>query len=207
MKGLVVGLARVATIGMMLALVGCVTADNSLSQSDISNLKLTGVAVSFAPDARIQYEDGIRAYAASKAISVEQAATMADTPEVRAFVQEMLAPHIKTGVEQALASRLVGTRPVRIDVVVKSLVFASAIQRVVVGGGRGMVADANLVDARTGTIIVACPGMAAALFTGQGILGTAVQAAIDNSATQSPVDQVSVRYGEIYRNWLLKEGA
>jgi hypothetical protein len=204
---MLVGLARVTALGVMLALAGCVTADSSLSQSDIASLKLAGVAVSFAPDARIQWDDGVRAYAASKAISPEQAAAAADTPEVRAFVQGTLAPQIKAGVEQAMAGRLVGTRPVRLDVVVKSLVFASAIQRVVVGGGRGMVADANLVDARTGALIVACPGMAAALLTGQGIVGTMVQAAIDDSATQSPVEKVSVRYGEIYRLWLLKDGA
>ncbi|MDA9416093.1 hypothetical protein XI07_32230 [Bradyrhizobium sp. CCBAU 11445] len=191
----------------MLALAGCVTAaNNSLSQSDIAGMKLTGVAVSFAPDARIQWEDGLRAYADSKAVSLEQAATMADVPEVKAFVQGLLTPRIKAGVEQVLAARLAGTRPVRLDIRVKSLLFPSAIQRVVIGGHRGMIADANLVDARTGALIVAYPELNAALYTGQGIVGAAVQAAIDNNATQTPVDKVSVRYGEIYRNWLLKDG-
>ncbi len=39
---------------------------------------------------------------------------------------------------------------------------------------------------------------------GQGVLGTAVQAAIDNAAAQSVADQVANRYGESYRDWLLK---
>lgn len=195
-----------AALGGLLALAGCVTANNSLSQSDIASMKLAGVAVSFAPDAHIQWEDGLRAYADSKAVSLEQAATMADTPEVKAFVQGLLTPRIKAGVEQVLAARLAGTRPVRLDIRVKSLLFPSAIQRVVIGGHRGMTADANLVDARTGALIVAYPELNASLYTGQGIVGAAVQAAIDNNATQSPVDKVSVRYGEIYRNWLLKDG-
>ncbi|AWL98301.1 MULTISPECIES: hypothetical protein [Bradyrhizobium] len=204
---LLLGLARIVALGGMLALAGCVTAaNNSLSQSDIAGMKLTGVAVSFAPDARIQWEDGLRAYADSKAVSLEQAATMADAPEVKAFVQGLLTPRIKAGVEQVLAARLAGTRPVRLDIRVKSLLFPSAIQRVVIGGHRGMIADANLVDARTGALIVAYPELNAALYTGQGIVGAAVQAAIDNNATQTPVDKVSVRYGEIYRNWLLKDG-
>ncbi|MET3333968.1 MULTISPECIES: hypothetical protein [Bradyrhizobium] len=131
---------------------------------------------------------------------------MADVPEVKAFVQGLLTPRIKAGVEQVLAARLAGTRPVRLDIRVKSLLFPSAIQRVVIGGHRGMIADANLVDARTGALIVAYPELNAALYTGQGIVGAAVQAAIDNNATQTPVDKVSVRYGEIYRNWLLKDG-
>ncbi|BBO07134.1 hypothetical protein BwSH20_25040 [Bradyrhizobium ottawaense] len=204
---MLLGLARIVALGGMLALAGCVTAaNNSLSQSDIAGMKLTGVAVSFAPDARIQWEDGLRAYADSKAVSLEQAATMADVPEVKAFVQGLLTPRIKAGVEQVLAARLAGTRPVRLDIRVKSLLFPSAIQRVVIGGHRGMIADANLVDARTGALIVAYPELNAALYTGQGIVGAAVQAAIDNNATQTPVDKVSVRYGEIYRNWLLKDG-
>ncbi len=207
MLRLLLGLARIVALGGMLALAGCVTAaNNSLSQSDIAGMKLTGVAVSFAPDARIQWEDGLRAYADSKAVSLEQAATMADVPEVKAFVQGLLTPRIKAGVEQVLAARLAGTRPVRLDIRVKSLLFPSAIQRVVIGGHRGMIADANLVDARTGALIVAYPELNAALYTGQGIVGAAVQAAIDNNATQTPVDKVSVRYGEIYRNWLLKDG-
>jgi hypothetical protein len=102
LKGLL-GLARMAALGGLLALAGCVTANNSLSQSDIDSMKLAGVAVSFAPDARIQWEDGLRAYADSKAVSLERAATMADTPEARAFVQGLLTPRIKAGVEQVLA--------------------------------------------------------------------------------------------------------
>ncbi|TQF39078.1 hypothetical protein UNPF46_14765 [Bradyrhizobium sp. UNPF46] len=194
-------------LGGLLVLAGCVTANNSLSQSDVASMKLAGVAVSFAPDARIQWEDGLRAYADAKAVSLEQVATMADTPDVKAFEQGLLTPRIKAGVEQVLAARLAGTRPVRLDIRVKSLLFPSAIQRVVIGGHRGMIADANLVDARTGALIVAYPELNASLYTGQGIVGAAVQAAIDNNATQTPVDKVSVRYGEIYRNWLLKDGA
>jgi hypothetical protein len=58
------GLARLAALGIVLALAGCVTtAENSLSQNDIANMKLTGVTVSFAPEAGVQWEDGIRAYA------------------------------------------------------------------------------------------------------------------------------------------------
>ena len=203
---LLLGLARLVALGGLLLLAGCVTANNSLSPNDIASMKLAGVAVSFAPDARIQWEDGLRAYADSKAVSLEQAATMADTPEAKAFVQGLLTPRIKAGVEQVLASRLAGTRPVRLDIRVKSLLFPSAIQRVVIGGHRGMIADANLVDARTGALILAYPELNASLYTGQGIVGAAVQAAIDNNATQTPVDKVSVRYGEIYRNWLLKDG-
>jgi hypothetical protein len=186
----------------VLALAGCVTtAENSLSQNDIANMKLTGVTVSFAPDAGVQWEDGIRAYATAKAITDDQIATATNTAEGKAYVQTMLAPVIKTGVTKSLTGQFNGSRPVRLDVVVKSFALSSAVQRILIGGGRGMVADANLVDARTGAVIVAYPELRA----GQGVVGTAVQAAIDNASEQSVAEKLAVRNGELYRRWLLHQ--
>jgi hypothetical protein len=199
-------LARLAALVAALALAGCVTtAENSLSQNDIASMKLTGITVSFAPDAGVQWEDGIRAYATAKAISDDQIATATNTPEGNAYVRTMLAPVIQTGVSKSMAGQLVGSRPVRLDVVVKSFALSSAVQRILIGGGRGMVADANLVDARTGAIIIAYPNLVAASYAGQGIVGTAVQAAIDSSSDQSVVEKLASRYGNIYRNWLLRQ--
>ena len=181
------------------------TTENSLSQNDIASMKLAGVTVSFAPEAAIQWEDGIRAYATSKAIPDHEIATATNTPEGKAYVQNMLAPRIKAGVEQAMAGQLVGSRPVRLDIVVKSFVMASAVQRILIGGGRGMVADANLVDARTGALIVAYPDLQALAYAGNGIVGAAVQAAIDNASAQCPADKLVGIYGQNYRNWLVRK--
>lgn len=203
---MMLGLARLAALGMACALAACVTtAENSLSQNDIAGMKLTGVTVSFAPDAGVQWEDGIRAYATAKAITDDQIATATNTAEGKAYVQAMLAPVIKTGVTKSMTGQLIGSRPVRLDVVVKSFAVASAVQRILIGGGRGMVADANLVDARTGAVIIAYPGLLAATYAGQGIVGTAVQAAIDSSSEQSVAEKLASRYGDIYRNWLLRQ--
>jgi hypothetical protein len=201
---MLLGLARLAALGVAFALAGCVTTENSLSQNDIASMKLTGVTVSFAPDAGIQWEDGIRAYATSKAITDDQIATATNTPEGKAYVQNMLAPRIKAGVERAMAGQLIGTRPVRLDIVVKSFVIASAVQRILIGGGRGMVADANLVDARTGALIIAHPDLRAIQMVGNGIVGTAVQAAIDSASAQSPAEKLVEIYGANYRQWLLR---
>jgi hypothetical protein len=199
------GLARFAALGIAFALAGCVTtAENSLSQNDIAGMRLTGVTVSFAPDAQVQWEDGIRAYAAAKAITDDQIATATNTPEGRAYVQGMLAPRMRAEIEKVMIGQLNGTRPVRLDVIVKTFALSSAVQRVLIGGGRGMVADANLVDARTGAVIIANPDLRAVLFAGQGIVGTAVQAAIDNASTQNVVEKLVDRYGESYRDWLLR---
>jgi hypothetical protein len=117
--GTIVGLARLAALGVVLALAGCVTsAENSLSQNDIAAMKLTGATVS--SDAQVQWEDGIRAYATAKAITDDQIATATDTPEGKAYVRNMLAPRIKAGIEQKMAGQLNGSRPVRLEVVIKA---------------------------------------------------------------------------------------
>jgi hypothetical protein len=197
------GLARLAVLGVALALAGCVTVENSLSQNDITAMKLTGVTVSYAPDASVQWEDGIRAYATSKAIIDDQIATATDTPEGKEYVRNMLAPRIKSGIEQKMAGQLNGSRPVRLEVVVKRFAIAGAVQRILIGGGRGMVADANLVDARTGALIIAYRDLMVSIPVPGGLAGIAIQAAIDNASERSPADKVADLYGENYRNWLL----
>jgi hypothetical protein len=198
------GLARLAVLGVALALAGCVTVENSLSQNDIAAMKLTGVTVSYAPDASVQWEDGIRAYATSKAIIDDQIATATDTPEGKEYVRNMLAPRIKSGIEQKMAGQLNGSRPVRLEVVVKRFAIAGAVQRILIGGGRGMVADANLVDARTGALIIAYRDLMVSIPVPGGLAGIAIQAAIDNASERSPADKVADLYGENYRNWLLR---
>ncbi|MCW5705051.1 MAG: DUF6778 family protein [Xanthobacteraceae bacterium] len=198
------GLARLAVLGGVLALVGCKTVENSLTANDISSMKLTSVTVSFAPGARVLWEESVRAYAASKAIPDDEIGKAMDTPEAKAYVQKMLSPHVKASVDQAMAGQLNGTRPVRLDIVVKNFALPSAVQRIVIGGAREMTADANLVDAKTGVVIIAYPEMRSFLIAGEGVLGAAVQAAADSAASRAVVDQVTDRYAQDYRNWLLR---
>jgi hypothetical protein len=179
------GMARLAVLGMALALAGCKTVENSLTANDISSMKLTGVTVSYAPDVVVQWEDGIRAYAAAKSIPDHELTAAANTPEGKAYVQNLLAPQIKSAVEYAMGGALVGTRPVRLEIVVKNFAIAGAVQRILIGGHRGMMADANLVDARTGALIISHPDLQALLYAGQGWGGAIVQAAIDSAATKS----------------------
>jgi hypothetical protein len=198
--------AHLAALGAVLALAGCVTAENSLSQNDIAGMKLTGVTVTYAPTASIQWEDGVRAYAASKGSADAQVPSVARTPEGQAYVQNLLASRIKAGIERSMSGQLNGSRPVRLEVVVKRFDIPSAVQSIIVGGGRGMTADTNLIDARTGALIMANSSQGTYVPSGGGLLGTAIQAAVDNAAEQSPADKIVARYAEDYRNWLLRRG-
>ena len=199
----ILGMARLAVLASALALTGCVTAENSLSANDIANMKLAGVTVSYAPDALVIWDDGIRAYAASKGI-VEDMATATNTPEGKAYVRNLLASRLKGDVEQQMSGHFNGTRPVRLDVVVHSFMIASAVQRIVIGGGHGMSADANLVDARTGAVIISHPKLMTNVAAAGGVLGTAVQAAVEAAAKIDNTDTLANGWGATYRDWLLR---
>jgi hypothetical protein len=196
------GMARLAVLAGALALTGCVTAENTLSANDIAAMKLTGVTVAYAPDALVRWDDGIRAYAASKGVP-DTSLVPTYTPEGKAYMQALLAPRIKAGVEQATAGELNGTRPVRLELVVRYFTISPALQRIVLGGGHDMRADANLVDARTGAIIIANPKLGVVMAGGDGLIGAAVEGAFTNGG-DTTVERLAGIYGKTYRNWLLR---
>ena len=68
-----------------------------------------------------------------------------------------------------------------------------------------IIADANLVDARIGALIIAYPDLTVVLAVGQGLAGIAVQGMIDNASRQSPAEKVVGSYGQTYRGWLLDQ--
>jgi hypothetical protein len=198
---------RLAALGLMLALGGCVTAESTLSPNDVTAMKLTAVTVGFTPDAFVNWEEGERAYAAAKAQPNEQLAAATRTPDYRDDVHAMLGARIKAGVEPVIAERLNGSRPVRLDIVVRQFTIPSVGQRVLIGGDPQMFASATLVDARTGAVIIAHPDVQAFLLRGSGIIGVAVASAMDNATNQTQESRLIAEYGRAYRSWLFREGA
>jgi hypothetical protein len=194
-------MARLAVLAGALALMGCVTTENSLSANDIAAMKLTGVTVSYAPDARIVWNDGVQAYAASKGI-IEDMASVTNTPEGKAYVQNALLPHIKNGAERQMAGHLNGARPVRLEVVVHGFAIASAVERVVIGGGHVMNADAVLVDAKTGAVILRHPNLTVSVAAVGGMIPTLVVSAME--AGTDTTDTLASNWGATYRDWLLR---
>ena len=70
------------------------------------------------------------------------------------------------------------------------------LMSILAGGDRGMTADATLVDARTGAVIITSPQEFVRLPAGGGLLGTAVQAVIDSASEQSVTDKVIATFGQ-----------
>jgi hypothetical protein len=183
---------------------GCKTAENSLRREDVASFKLTGVTVRYKPDASIMWEDAVRAYATAQGIPDHQLAEASASPQAKAYAQKFLADRAKATLERNLAPKLAGTRPVRLEVVVLNFTVASAVQRIIIGGTHMMIADAVLVDARTNATIVSYPGLAASAAAGQGVLGTAVTAAIEAGQGVTAADRILINYADSYSGWLIK---
>jgi hypothetical protein len=186
------------------ALAGCASVSNTLSPQEVAGLKLTGVAVTFTPEAAVQWEDGQRLYAASKGVSYPQIGQPVDAAEEKAYLRNALTPKLKAAMEKNLAATLHGSRPVRLEVTVRNFDISPPLQRAVLGGGYSMLGDVNLVDARTGAVIIAYPNLSAFLYAGNGVLGATVQAIVDANG-QAPADRVVDEFASKYGKWLAQQ--
>jgi len=92
-------------------------------------------------------------------------------------------------------------RPVRVEIKVKEVEIASAVQRILVGGHHRLRADVDLVDARSGVVILAFSEQGAMAQAGQGIGGVL----LDKAFLGDPIDRVIQNYATQYRNWLLRK--
>jgi hypothetical protein len=182
-----------------LALSGCVTVSNTLSPAQVASFKLARVDVVAPPEARISWGDGEVAYAATKGLPAHEAGKVATTPEARAFVRYAVTSKLRSALERELGGTLLGGRPVRLEVTIRDIEIASVIQRILIGGSHSMKADATIVDARTGAVLLRFPAQTAVSAAGQGIGGTLVDAA----TLDAPIDRVVRDYAAQYRRWLL----
>jgi hypothetical protein len=202
--GTISRLATVAAFGLSLALAACATIENSLSPSDIASMKLTDVTVSFTTRARLQSEDIEQTCSAAAHPGTDDQSADANRRQQRTNCMEAaLAPKIKVSLEQALAGVLVGIRPVRLEISVDRFNVAPVAWRAIVGDmGPYMTAAARLVDARTGTIILAHPKLRAFLPPAGGIIGAAVSAGFNNATGQTFEERLIALYAQMYRAWL-----
>jgi hypothetical protein len=157
--------------------------------------------VAFLPNARIWWGDGERAFAALKGQSALQAEELAKTEEGQAYLRDAIKAKLTQAFESSLKGELHGARPVRLEIAVKDVEIASAAQRILIGGHHRLTADVNLVDARTGAVVLAFSEQNAMAMAGQGIGGVL----LDNAFMGEPIDRVIQNYATQYRNWLLRK--
>jgi hypothetical protein len=87
-----------------------------------------------------------------------------------------------------------------VEVSIKDVTIASAIQRVLVGGNHSMTGDINLVDPATGAVLSTFPAQSSSSMAGQGIAGVVV----DGAFFGEPIDRVVDDYTTQYKDWLVR---
>ena len=191
MRHFVLGLIAVA-------LAGCVTVSNTLTTDQVASFRLTQVDVVMPADARIRWGDGEAAYASSKGLPPASPAT----PESERYVRDGVSTRVRAAFQRELTGKLVGARPVKVQVTVRDVDIAPAIQRIVLGGNHSMKGDVAIVDAKTGAVLSSYPAQMSMSQAGQGIGG----ALIDAAFMGPPIDRVVNGYASQYREWLLRDG-
>lgn len=193
---------RILCLGLLaFAVAGCVTTQNPLSRQDVESFRLASAHVDIDSAATLWWGDGDRAYARSKGRSEADSEELSKTPEARAFTAQLASAKIGAALEQQLKPVLTGPRPVKVNVHLRRLYVASAIQRVIVGGSHEMIADVTVTDARTGALLVSHPEFHAIALAGQGIGGAMLDAAL----MADPIDRLTLNFASKYREWLLPQ--
>lgn len=191
----------IAVLGLAWVVSGCVTTNqHSLSASDVRSFKLAEIRVSVPLETSVTWYDALQEYAQVKAIPNFELNDATDNDEFKRWIRDRLAVRVKEALQQHVAGVLNGTRPVRLEVLVRRFEISSAIQRIVVGGGYSVAGDVNLVDAKTGAVLASHPGLVYVRMAGNGIGGTLVQAAFD--ASNPPATALVTGFAETYRDWL-----
>jgi hypothetical protein len=213
---------RLGSVGAgALLLAGCVSTDPpSLSAAQVAALRVERVDVSLAPDALISWAEGEKEFVRSKGLHFPTGVTIdreqeADspalgeyqerykalvrTPEAAAFVRNRAAEYLRNGVAEALAGRLTGQQPARVEIVLRRLVVQQRLLRVLVDNDDVLLADATLVESATGRALASFPSLQVTWRNTGGFVGAALAPAIE----RHPVSRLAKRYGERFRDWLL----
>lgn len=177
---------------------GCVTVQNPLSQQDVEAFRLASIHVDADDSSVLWWGDADRAYARSKGLPESEAENLSKTPEARLFITKMAAAKINAALEQQLKPVMAGNRAVKLNVRLRRLYVASAIQRIVAGGHHELIADIVLVDAKSGAILSSHPEFRTISMAGQGIGGTMLDAAF----LADPIDRLAQNLAVSYRDWL-----
>ncbi len=192
--------AAILLLGFTLS--GCITAANTLSPEQVSSFRLQAVEVSVAPNARIWWGDGERAYAQSRGITDHEAwAAAVETDAGRAYVRNAIAEKLRSALMAKVGPELTGVRPVRLTTRVHKVRISPAIQRLVLGGDHRITADVELLDGKTGAALLSLPSHEVVVGGGGGLIGVA----LDNLLRDEPIDLVTRHYAQQYRNWLLRK--
>jgi hypothetical protein len=205
--------AKLIVVAVMLA--GCATSINKLSKTEIEALNIASVDIRFAPDAHIWWGTAEREYAAKVGAAppepkkTHNAALpgdrdgdayreLMDSPAAKKYLQDRLSRMIHDRLDY-FVHKYEGSRPVRLEVEVKSFVIPSPLQRLTLGGAPLLATEVILRDVATGQELGKLDRVAVGQ-AGGGIAGVVIDQVGDDLE-----DRVLDKYYSNVRSWLAGE--
>jgi len=185
------GIRTVLAVALVAAAVGgcATTASNTLPQAKRDALRIDSVDMAYAPDAFLSWPDAMGEFVRSGA---------PDTPAARrAFVEQKAAGHLRAALAAEIPPAFRGTEPARLRVTIRRLEVASAVQRVLIGGGYALKADIQLVDVKSGQTLLQVADFNGYVQGGGGPLQVVVEQMFPD-----PIDRVSRAFASALRAWL-----
>jgi hypothetical protein len=192
------------------ALAGCATPKINLSQTELATLDIQRVDVSFAPNAHLWWGNAEREYAAKVGAPPPDPQAdpdlpgerdgdayrdLMDSPEAKKYLRKKLARMLQDRLGHLVAEHQ-GTRPARLEVVVRTFIIPSPLQRIALGGSPRLRASIVLRDAVTGQELGKYNGGAAG-YAGHGIAGVLADQLGDDLE-----DRVLDQYDKTVSGWL-----
>jgi hypothetical protein len=202
---------------LCVALGGCATIHNPLSEREVAALRIVAVTVTFKPNAQVSWVEAEQEFverakaqgardpkARRKAPKHDGIGDPADdehqrlitSPEGKAFLRNKVTSLITDRLKRDVVSKMNGSREARLELEVYGFVVPHVVQRATIGGTPILLVVTTLKDARTGAELAKLDQGTAAP-SGQGLLGVIVD---QGSLEERLVD----RYVSQVRSWLLK---
>ena len=195
-------LVRVLAVITAVALLsGCIDAEKpTLSADAMAHFRLTDVSVDFTPDAQVHYSDAEDEAANAQTASGESA----DIEKVKQHQRERASAVIRAAFLSEVGPKLAGSQPVKVRVTVSNFWVPGVLGTVLVGGSANMVAGVDLLDAKSGNLIVGFQpdkgyGGAAAF---SGIGGAVINAAMDANTVDGRAGRMARNFADDYAGWL-----
>ena len=157
---------------------------NTLTQDKRDSLRIDKIDVSFAPDAKILWSD-------AQGAPEEPAARLA-------YLKQKAVEPIRSALDAEIKPAFRGTDPATLRVRVRMIHIQAMAARIIVGGAPYFIrADLELVDAKSGQIILAASNFDAFK---AGLGGAA--AIVEAAATDEPIVRVSRAFAHVISAWL-----
>ncbi len=189
---------------VLVLLSGCAASIQPLPKKLSQTIRITRIDIKYDKKAFINWWQVEKEYADKKGIKfdedvnkhAQQQQEFLNTPEAKAFVQKRLSGVIREHFARTIQQKFRGSRPVVLEVTVKSFDLPSAGRRVLLGGHPMIGAVTVIKDAGNGVELGKHDRFVAA-HAGNGWLGVLVDQAFDDLH-----DRVISKYTGVIYNWL-----